>query len=135
MKCHNESLFSLQKMNRFNIIYFKLSMHKKLIYNKIEHVQPDKDVMLIKKKKDKAVVLKWNIGAPRQNKAQVLWRGSYHQVIYLGQKLSSFIKNIWFFFVCVYTVIQITIYFSKTRNYSEYLSLVDRNRSLKIQFN
>lgn len=101
MKCHNESLFSLQKMNRFNIIYFKLSMHKKLIYNKIEHVQPDKDVMLIKKKKDKAVVLKWNIGAPRQNKAQVLWRGSYHQVIYLGQKLSSFIKNIWFFFVCV----------------------------------
>lgn len=32
-------------------------MHKKLIYNKIEHVQPDKDVMLIKKK-DKAIVLK-----------------------------------------------------------------------------
>lgn len=43
-------------------------MHEKLICNKIEHVQPDKDVMLIKKI-DKAWLLKWNSLAPRQNKA------------------------------------------------------------------
>lgn len=70
--------FTENEFQQTNTILSKILKHEQLSYNKIEHVQQDKDVMLIKYE---ALAMKWNTWATRQIKAYALCRHAYPQVI------------------------------------------------------
>lgn len=58
-----------ESFQQTNTIWPRLLKHENLSYDKIEHIQPDKDVKFIRKKNQKALAMKWNAWATRQIKA------------------------------------------------------------------